>query len=196
MRIIAGQYKGHRLVCPTGRDVRPTLDRVKEAVFSKISYLLPDSRVLDLFSGCGNLGLESLSRGAEKVYFCESDRRHIASIKKNISTLKIAKENYVFAGEVFFALNKIKDSGLKFDVIFADPPYKQIHKSGRKSENKTLTVEYLVENSIVWELMDEDSVFVVEHQKDVNLPVETDKIKRFDSKTYGNIVVSFYKLKI
>lgn len=196
MRVIAGKYRGHSLFCPAGRDVRPTLDRVKEAVFSKIAYLLPDTMVLDLFSGCGNLGIEALSREAEKVCFCESDKRHIDAIKKNLSALKIAAKNYEFAGEVFFAISKFKQNMQKFDIIFADPPYKQLYKGLKNKETKKLTVEYLVQDSAVWELMTEDTVLIVEHQKDVTLPSETDNLVRFDLKTYGNIVVSFYKLKI
>jgi 16S rRNA (guanine(966)-N(2))-methyltransferase RsmD len=84
MRIIAGDYKGRRLETPEGYDVRPTTDKVKEALFSIISPYIGGGVVVDLFSGTGNLGLEALSRGAEKCYFCDNSRMSIGIIKRNI----------------------------------------------------------------------------------------------------------------
>ena len=84
MRIIAGDYKGRRLETPDNFDVRPTTDKVKEAMFSIISPYVVDGIFVDLFSGTGNLGLEALSRGASKCYFCDSSRTSIGIIRKNI----------------------------------------------------------------------------------------------------------------
>lgn len=196
MRVIAGKFKGHRLFCPPGRDVRPTLDRVKEAIFSKISYLIDDSMILDLFSGCGNLGIEALSRGAEKIYFCESDPKHVNAIKKNLNDLEVNRSEVEFSGEVFKALKHFSESKKKFDIIFADPPYLQNYKGKDKGSNKILIVNYLLEDSLVYDLMDQDSVLIVEHQKDIILPEDVNNLICYDRKNYGTVSVSYYKLKI
>ena len=89
MRIIAGELKGRRLHTPDDDRVRPTTDKVKEAVFSMIAPWLCESVVADLFAGTGNLGLEAVSRGASRVYFVDKDRRSIALIRENVSYCKV-----------------------------------------------------------------------------------------------------------
>lgn len=196
MRVIAGKFKGHRLFCPTGRDVRPTLDRVKEAIFSKIAYSLEDALVLDLFAGCGSLGIEALSRGAQKVFFCELDKKHVSAIKKNLHDLGVERGEFEFCGEVFKSLKHFNENKKKVDVVFADPPYLQNYKGKDNGRDKILIVNHLLENSLVNNLMHQDSILVIEHQKDVVLSEETDNLICYDKKNYGTVSVSFYKLKI
>src|ERR1700728_2910160 len=91
MRIIAGLFKGHKLVSFDEDHIRPTTDRVKESVFNILTPMIEGARVLDLFSGTGNLGFEALSRGAVKVDMIEKSPRSIAIIKKNIAHLKVTQ---------------------------------------------------------------------------------------------------------
>ena len=84
MRIISGEYRGRKLETPRGKDVRPTTDKVKEAMFSILMPYIPGAMCLDLFAGTGGLGLEALSRGADFTVFCDNDRESIALVKENI----------------------------------------------------------------------------------------------------------------
>jgi 16S rRNA (guanine966-N2)-methyltransferase len=121
MRIVAGRWRGRRLVAPAGRDVRPTLDRVREAWMSIVTPVLPDARVLDLFAGSGALGLEALSRGAASADLVESALPSLKAIGENIAMLSAGDAARVYrADAVKFA------RGLEahaYDVAFCDPPY-------------------------------------------------------------------------
>ncbi len=124
MRIISGKYKGHHLVSFKGDHLRPTTDRVKEALFNKIQFELEGAIVLDLFSGTGNLGLEAISRGAEKVVFVDENPKSIEILKKNIEKLKVEKSSYeIVTLDAFRFLKKSTDR--KFNFIFIDPPFTQ-----------------------------------------------------------------------
>jgi 16S rRNA (guanine966-N2)-methyltransferase len=121
MRIVAGRWRGRRLVAPAGRDVRPTLDRVREAWMSIVTPVLPDARVLDLFAGSGALGLEALSRGAARADLVERALPSLKAIGENIAMLSAGDVARVHrADAVKFA------RGLEahaYDVAFCDPPY-------------------------------------------------------------------------
>ncbi len=122
MRIISGQYGGRRLVSFEAKHLRPTTDRTKESIFSKIAELIPQARVLDLFAGTGSLGLEALSRGADHVDFVESHRKSLKIIKQNIQLLDIQSDCYqVHFMDVFKYLKAY--SGPAYQIIFADPPF-------------------------------------------------------------------------
>jgi 16S rRNA (guanine966-N2)-methyltransferase len=126
MRIIAGAARGRRLVAPRGRVVRPTTDRVKEALFSSLAPRLHAARVLDLYAGSGALGLEALSRGAAAVTLVEDDPRALAALAANIATVGLAGtrvaarpvERWLAAD----AAAVVAQDG-PFDVVLADPPY-------------------------------------------------------------------------
>lgn len=121
MRVIAGRWRGRRLVAPTGRDVRPTLDRVREAWMSIVHPLLPDARVLDLFAGSGALGLEALSRGAARADLVESATPSLRAIAENVAALDADEVTRVHkADAVKFAKGLAAHA---YDVAFADPPY-------------------------------------------------------------------------
>jgi len=122
MRIIAGKRKGAKLFALSGEHTRPTLDRVKEAVFNIIQNYFPCARVLDLFAGSGGMGIEALSRGAEFAAFVDNDRAAAEVISKNLAHTKFDGDSEVFCGDW---LNFIKSTRHKFDIIFLDPPYNQ-----------------------------------------------------------------------
>ena len=121
MRIVAGRWKGRRLVAPAGRAVRPTADRVREAWMSIVQHDLPGARVLDLFAGSGALGLEALSRGAEHADFVELGRRSLAALGANIKALGAEELSTVHRGDAVRFVARLDADA--YDIAFADPPY-------------------------------------------------------------------------
>ena len=130
MRVIGGKFKGLKLIPPNDLGIRPTSDRLKEALFSildskKYNTNIHNSSVIDICSGTGALGIEALSRGANKIYFIDQETKSIQIIQKNISKLKINNEDKIF-------IKVIKDKSTKalkkinhvFDIVLIDPPYK------------------------------------------------------------------------
>ncbi|MDA9807062.1 16S rRNA (guanine(966)-N(2))-methyltransferase RsmD [Alphaproteobacteria bacterium] len=130
MRVIGGKFKGLKLMPPNDLGIRPTSDRLKEALFSileskKYNININNSSVIDICSGTGALGIEALSRGANKIYFIDQETKSIQIIEKNISKLKINNEDKIF-------IKVIKDKSTKalkkinhvFDIVLIDPPYK------------------------------------------------------------------------
>ena len=121
MRVISGKYRGRNLIAPEGLNTRPTLDRVKEAMFSVLNFRLKDAITLDLFAGSGALSIEALSRGAKKAYINDLSKDAINCINKNISSIKISEEIVLMNKSYLDALECVKE---KIDVLFLDPPYK------------------------------------------------------------------------
>ncbi len=121
MRIIAGRFRGQQLVNFKASHIRPTTDRVKESIFNKIMGHLSEARVLDLYSGTGNLSFEALSRGAAHIECVESNRKSVNIINQNVEKLKIADEIVVHSVDVFKFLKSYAGEG--FDLVFIDPPF-------------------------------------------------------------------------
>lgn len=121
MKVITGSTRGKRLVTPEGLDTRPTTDRVKESVFNIVQFHVPGARVLDLFAGSGQMGIEALSRGAVFCVFADKDKQAQKAIGTNLKNTGFAGQSRVFAGDSFAALESLRDE--KFDLIFLDPPY-------------------------------------------------------------------------
>lgn len=121
MRVITGIARGRRLETLEGEDVRPTTDRVKEAVFSIIQFETEGRRFLDLFAGSGQMGIEAISRGAKEACFVDSSKKSVATIKRNLQTAKFEMQSKVFQMDFhsFLAMNSDE-----FDIVFLDPPYK------------------------------------------------------------------------
>jgi 16S rRNA (guanine966-N2)-methyltransferase len=122
MRIIAGAARGRRLVAPAGDTVRPTADRVREALFSSLAPLLPGATVLDAFAGSGALGLEARSRGAAHVTLVEQDRRALVALRRNVDTVALGATDVV-AGDVLRMAATGRLAGAPFDLVLLDPPY-------------------------------------------------------------------------
>lgn len=123
MRIIGGSFKGRTLKSLKGISVRPTTDRVKEAVFNLIQKYVSGAVVLDLFAGSGALGIEALSRGAAKVVFADRSKDSISVVKENLS--KVSGDTEIILKDFRSAVQELQLSGEKFDIIFIDPPYKE-----------------------------------------------------------------------
>jgi 16S rRNA (guanine966-N2)-methyltransferase len=128
MRIVAGEFRGRRLVVPKDARVRPTSDRVREAWMSILADALDGARVLDLFAGSGALGLEALSRGAAAVEFVEMHAASLEALRRNIETLGVADRATVRRGDAERFVERLDAAA--YDVAFADPPY-SIDYAGR-----------------------------------------------------------------
>ena len=162
MRVIAGSAGGIRLAVPKS-GVRPTMDRVKAAIFSSLGDAITDARVLDLFAGSGALGIEALSRGAASVLFVEEDRQLTEAIEKNLAKTKL--DGRVRRQEVFEFLQRSSRTE-RFQIIFADPPYEKT-KSGERF------IEKLLKNEALAQLLEPNGVFVLEKRSTEQTPVTT-----------------------
>jgi 16S rRNA (guanine966-N2)-methyltransferase len=178
MRVIAGRAGGVRLAAPkTG--VRPTMDRVKAAIFSSLGDAVIGGRVLDLFAGSGALGIEALSRGAASALFVDEDRQSIATVEQNLAKTQLQAR--VRRGEVFDFLRRF--SSEEFRIIFADPPYEKT-KSGEAYTKLLLGDEALAR------LLEPDGIFVLEKHPSERLP-ENRFWSVIRAKTYGETEVLF-----
>lgn len=179
MRIIAGDYKGRRLTPPSDNSIRPTTDKVKEAVFSILgSHLdLYGSKVLDLFAGTGNLGLEALSRGAEHCWFGDNSRSSLKLLKDNISYCRADDKATVIPGDYRKALERVSQP---MDIILLDPPYDK----GMLPDCFDLICQL--------GLLAEDGVIVAEHRKEEVLPEKLADFVKIKERKYGTVVISIY----
>ncbi|MCI6675600.1 MAG: 16S rRNA (guanine(966)-N(2))-methyltransferase RsmD [Clostridiales bacterium] len=148
MRVIAGRARSLPLKTPAGMDTRPTTDRIKETLFNMLQSGLYGCHFLDLYSGSGAIGIEALSRGAEKVVFVEQQSKALACIRENLAFTHL--DGIVMGMAVEAALPRLEETKEVFDYIFMDPPY------GKEEERRVL--EYLSHSSLV----DEDTVIIVE----------------------------------
>jgi len=178
MRIISGKLKGRRLASPADRRIRPTTDKVKEAIFSMIAgWIGEESVCVDLFCGTGNLGLEAISRGAKTVYFCDNHRESLNLTKSNVRLCQAENQAVLMLGDYAANLKRISQ---KADVIFLDPPYSE------RLVPKCL--EAVVQNSV----LAPDGIVVAEHLTDDLLPREVCGLEVIKERRYGTILVTIY----
>ena len=135
MRITGGIHRGRVIKVPDGLEVRPTQDRVREALFNILMHDIAGARFLDVFAGSGAVGLEAMSRGASLAVFVERNPRHIAFIKSNAAMLKLAPE--IVQADAYQYLASF--SGVPFDIVYADPPYALGEENGFDTVLKNLT---------------------------------------------------------
>ncbi|MBQ5987755.1 MAG: 16S rRNA (guanine(966)-N(2))-methyltransferase RsmD [Clostridia bacterium] len=124
VRIVSGTARGRKLITPEGLDTRPTLDRVKEAAFGSLQFAVPYSRVLDLFSGSGNLGLEAASRGAAHVVLNDRSPVCASIIRQNCETLGFSNRTRVLNLDYLAAIDLLSREGESFNIVFLDAPYR------------------------------------------------------------------------
>lgn len=181
MRIISGKYKGHQLVSFHADHIRPTTDRVKESLFNIIQHATDGAKVLDLFSGTGNLGLEAMSRGAESVLFVEMNRKSIQILEKNLEKLKVEEPYKIIQKDVLAFLKSY--TGEPFDVIFADPPF---------TEAMAHDVMLAADQSRVFH---PETLFMIESAKREKILDDYPTLTRYDHREFGDKVLSFFKKK-
>ena len=142
MRIAGGEWRGRALKAPPGDVLRPTQDRVREALFSMLMHETPCARFLDLFAGVGGVGLEALSRGAADCTFVELVPRHLAVLKANVSALGAEARCHLVRADAYAWLDTFE--GVPFDVAFADPPYELGVEKGYAAVLATLAARNVV----------------------------------------------------
>ncbi len=181
MRVVAGTAGGLPLLTPKS-DLRPTMDRVKGAIFSSLGELIIGARVLDLFAGSGSLGIEALSRGAASAIFVESDRAGLATIEKNLQKTKLVGS--IHGSDVFHFLDRLA-APASFDLIFADPPY------AKKNGDRDFAPELLASDSLHRALA-LDGVFILEHLPGADLDLNS-RWECLRKKRYGATEVAFLR---
>jgi len=180
VRIIAGSARGRAFEAPTGKDTRPTLDRVKESLFGSIQFDIPDSRVLDLFSGSGNLGLEAASRGAKKVICNDYNRACAELITKNAKHLRLDTIVQVTCKDYAACLSDLARAGERFDFVFLDAPYLEG------------TAQLAAEQIFSLDLLAEDGRIFLEHADKAPPALTTPKAKLRQTKRYGSCAITTY----
>jgi 16S rRNA (guanine966-N2)-methyltransferase len=179
MRVIAGSAGGVRLAVPK-RSVRPTMGRVKGAIFSSLGDAIIGARVLDLFAGSGALGIEALSRGAASAVFVEADPQTAAMIDQNLAKTKL--KGHVQNQDVFDFLHRTSNAET-FQIIFADPPYE-------KTQHRESHAKKLLKNKMLPQLLETRGIFVLEKQPGEALP-EMSFWRVARQKAYGATEVLF-----
>lgn len=183
MRVISGTARGKKLLSQEGLNTRPTLDRVKEALFNIIQFDIVGSKVLDLFSGSGALGIEALSRGAKYAVFCDNNKEAQIIIEKNIENTKQKEKSRIYKSDYLETLDKLNKNKDKFDIIFLDPPYKK--------DFALIALQKIVE----YDLLTKEGIIVLE-TNDANKKKEIEninKIKIFDERKYGKVILIFIR---
>lgn len=178
MRIISGIARGTKLYTLDGNNTRPTLDRIKEPLFSIIQNNIKDAIALDLFSGSGALGLEALSRGAKKAILCDKSYEAMDVIKRNIDKTHFEEKTEVFYGDYKKCLDKLNE---KIDLIFIDPPY--------KLNIAVKAVDIILKK----DLLAKDGIIVLEtddEQREIG-QLESLNINIKDIRTYGRVKLIF-----
>lgn len=178
MRIIAGEWRGRRLETREGMDVRPTPERVKEALFNILQFQLEGRRVLDLFAGSGQLGLEALSRGAAEAVFVDESRESTAVVKRNIASLKAEAKTRLYQTDFAAFLMRRQEP---FDIVFLDPPY----RSGKLEAALPLAAA----------ITNPGGTIIAEHPTDEELPDEAGDFRKGKSYRYGKIYLTVYRHK-
>ena len=176
MRIITGSARGRRLTAPEGTDVRPTAEVTKEAVFSAIHFEVEGARMLDLFAGTGQMGIEALSRGAKQCVFIDQRNDAVKLIRENLQVCGLTDSAVVRSGDAMAYLK----SGEKFDLIFLDPPY----ASG-------LLVKAL-EDIAAFDICREHGIIVAESAVETELPALAPPYSLYRQYRYGKIKLSVY----
>ncbi len=178
-KIISGTLKGRNIKGYNIPGTRPTMDRVKESVFSTIQNYLNDSVVLDLFSGSGNLGIEALSNGASKVYFNDNNKKCINLIKDNLIDFNVLNKSILLNYDYRECLSYLHNIDIKYDIIFLDPPYKY------QIINEILAI--LLDKS----LLNENALIICEMEKLEYF--NHNNLSLYKEKKYGNKYVLIYR---
>ena len=178
MRVIAGSARGRKLKTLEGKDVRPTTDKVKEAIFSSIQFELPNAIVLDLFAGSGQMGIEAISRGAKQAVFIDRSARSLQVVHENLITLGMERQAQLHQME---ATSFLQGTEKRFHIAILDPPYRM------------QILEQVL--PLLAPHMEEDAIVVCEHEENLALPERVEKLVRFKEKKYGSIAVTMYQCK-
>jgi 16S rRNA (guanine(966)-N(2))-methyltransferase RsmD len=178
MRIISGRERGRRLRTLEGEHTRPTSEKVKEALFSIIQFEIEGRRVLDLFAGSGQLGLEALSRGARECVFVENDRQAMQIVKENAEKCRLAAESKFLQVDYTTALKRTDE---KYDIIIIDPPY--------KSDFYIKALELISG----FDILGINGIILVESDVELELPETAGKLLKGREYQYGRTKLTIYR---
>ncbi len=178
MRVITGSARGRRLETLEGEDVRPTTDRVKEAVFSIIQFETEGRAFLDLFAGSGQMGVEALSRGAESACFVDNSKKSVETVKRNLNTVKLEDKARVFQMDYRSFLSANSKS---FDIVFLDPPY----KTGALQESLELVTPAVKDTGVI----------IAEHPADDEILSQYGDFTLDRQYRYGKIKITTFRNK-
>ena len=176
MRIVSGSARGRKLITPEGMDIRPTTDKVKEAMFSIIQFDLQNKSILDLFAGTGQLGIEALSRGAKKVTFVDSSKKARELVKKNLELTGFSGLASLVPNDSFAFLQNTPE---RFDIVILDPPY----ENGMCEKAA----------SFLPSVLKDDSIVICETRPDERLPEEIGKLRIAKEYLYSGIKLTVYR---
>ena len=178
MRVISGSARGVALKTPDGSKTRPTADRVKEAMFSIIQFDIPGARVLDLFGGTGQLGIEALSRGAKFSVFVDQGAQACALIRENLKRTRFENSAKVIQSDYDLYLRKNSD---KFDIILLDPPYAEVFL-----ENSLKIISEI-------DILQSGGIIVAERPLGKEIPCEFSGLVRSKDYKYGNTLLTIFR---
>lgn len=178
MRVIAGTARGTQLKTPEGMLTRPTIDRVKEALFSIIQFDLPGASVLDLFGGTGQLGIEALSRGAQKAVFIDAQDAACKLIKENLKRTHLEQKGTIVKTDYLAYLNRCEE---QFHIIFLDPPYAEVF------------LETALKRITEIDILHSGGIIATERPLGKELPVALEGFERSRDYKYGKVVLTFFR---
>ena len=178
MRVITGKARGVQLKTPDGMLTRPTTDRVKEALFSIINFDIPGAKVLDLFGGTGQLGIEALSRGAKSAVFVDAREDACKLIKENLKRTKMEQDSRVIRSDYADYLSRCRE---QFDIIFLDPPYAEVF------------LENALKRITEIDILQSNGIIVTERPLGKELPWEFENYTRSRDYKYGKTLLTVYR---
>ncbi len=178
MRVIAGTARGVQLKTPEGMQTRPTIDRVKEALFSIIHFDIPGAKVLDLFGGTGQLGIEALSRGAVSATFVDQAESACRLIKENLRRTKFENSGKVVRGDYMEYLSRCRE---QYDIIFLDPPYAEVF------------LENALKRITEIDILRSGGIIVAERPLGKDLPWDFPGFTRSKDYKYGTVLLTLYR---
>ena len=181
MRIIAGTARNRRIETPKGKNTRPTLDRVRENLFNILQTRIPDSAVLDLFSGSGALSFEAISRGAARAVLCDTDRDANRAERKNAEMLGFSDQTEIYCCDWKTVVRYMVDRGEQFDLVFLDPPYHQ-----KFLENALKRISEI-------DILKSGAIIVCERPAEKTLPDRYDGLRRIKDYRYGRTGITLYR---
>ena len=178
MRVITGIARGVQLKTPEGLKTRPTSDRVKEALFSIIQFDVPCAKVLDLFGGTGQLGIEALSRGAASAVFVDEGEKACALIKENLRRTKLSDQAKVVRSDYMQFLQTCRET---FDIVLLDPPYAEVF------------LENALKKLAEIDILNSGAIIVAERPVEKELPWEFPGLTKTKDYRYGKTVLTLYR---
>ncbi len=178
MRVITGKARGVQLKTPDGMQTRPTTDRVKEALFSIINFDIPGAKVLDLFGGTGQLGIEALSRGAKSAVFVDAREDACKLIKENLRRTKLEQDGRVVRSDYLDYLKRCRE---QYSIIFLDPPYAEVF------------LENALKQITEIDILQSDGIIVTERPLGKELPWEFEGFTRSKDYKYGKTLLTIYR---